>query len=694
MTHKPAASPSASTLSSAQPRSERNSNQVTCRLARKAGFLYAAAFLLFGHVARPAQAQTLAPTWTQLSPANSPQERYIHAMTYDAGHSQVVLFGGFGQVFPFYLNDTWLWNGSNWTQANPSTSPNPRAAHALVYDAAHGNVVLFGGTSSSTNRFGDTWLWDGTNWTQANPVASPSARDGAVMVYDATNHNVVLFGGSTGSGSANDTWTWDGTNWTQLSASSSPTARADYSMVYDAAHGQVVLFGGSDSSGFRNDTWIWNGTNWTQRIPGSSPPARDTQGMAYDSALGEVLMWGGRGSSGFLNDTWAWDGTNWTQLNSTTTPPVGRYAPNAVIYDSAQNQFLLFSGQNSSQVFDDTWTFGPPQNFGNVNVCPSGQNSPAPCSNTLALTYNFSITATLGSIQVVTQGVGGLDFSQANGGNCSGTILQGHSCAIDITFAPIDPGLRTGAVTFYDSDNTPIATTPIYGIGQAPLVAFGLLPSQPVNFGTFSLNGPKGVVVDPAGTIYIADTGNGRVLQSGVGGIQTFGFGFSSPQGLALDGAGDLFVADPGSGPSGEVIEIPAGCTSAACQVVVYNPAPHPSPVAVAVDGTGNLYVADDPDGIVKIPRGCLATVSSSCQTTVGTGFSHPTGIAVDAAGNLFVSDSGLQQVVEIPAGCAQQRVPDRHRHWMAGTCKRLSECCWRPLRCGCGESRGGSGWL
>ena len=486
MTPLPVGSPSASGPLSSQPQSQCASNtalRTTRRvLARRAvGLVSAAMLLLSGTFCAPALAQTLLPGWNQLSPANSPPERYIHAMTYDAGHSQVVLFGGFGQVSPFYLNDTWLWNGTNWTQAFPSVSPGPRAAHALVYDAAHNNVVLFGGTSSPTNRFGDTWTWDGTNWTNvtpSNPANSPSPRDATVMVYDATTHNVVLFGGS-GSGNLGDTWTWDGTNWTQQSPASSPSARADYSMVYDAAHGQVVLFGGSDSSGFRNDTWTWNGTTWTQQNPATTPPARDTQGMAYDAALGEVIMWGGNGSSGFLNDTWAWDGGNWTQLTSPNTPPVGRYAPNAVVYNAAQNQLLLFSGQNASQVFDDTWTFAPPQNFGSINVCPSGQFTPAPCNNTMALVFNFTASSTtVGSAKIVTQGASNLDFTLANtaGSNCVGnTWTAGTSCTELVTFAPRVPGLRTGAVQLFDSSVPAnlLATALISGIGQAPEIVYG-----------------------------------------------------------------------------------------------------------------------------------------------------------------------------------------------------------------------------
>ena len=120
---------------------------------------FGVAIILFLLLCVEVKAQILAPTWQQQSPSTSPTARYIHAITYDAGHGQVVLFGGFGGGGD--LNDTWLWNGTTWAQVSPANSPSSRSAHAMVYDAAHGQVVLFGGLVGAGTRLGDTWLWDG-----------------------------------------------------------------------------------------------------------------------------------------------------------------------------------------------------------------------------------------------------------------------------------------------------------------------------------------------------------------------------------------------------------------------------------------------------------------------------------------------------------------------------------------------------
>ena len=56
---------------------------------------------------------------------------------------QLVLFGGYRQGGGF-LNDTWVWDGTNWAQttpANPSDSPTARYVSAMAYDVAHQQVV-------------------------------------------------------------------------------------------------------------------------------------------------------------------------------------------------------------------------------------------------------------------------------------------------------------------------------------------------------------------------------------------------------------------------------------------------------------------------------------------------------------------------------------------------------------------------
>ena len=247
--------------------------------------------------------------WVQRTPQNAPSPRYGHAMAYDAGRGVTVLFGGGS-----HLDDTWEWDGMDWAQRTPATSPSGRVAHMMAYDAARGVTVLFGGHQYDGAHIwlNDTWEWDGVDWVQRTPATTPPGRAHAAMAYDAARGVTVLFGGW--AGFYGDTWEWDGTDWAQRSPATAPTARLFPRMVYDAEREVCVLFGGYDYTyNYQNDTWEWDGTNWVQRTPAASPTGRDSHQMAYDAARGLTFLFGGGGVAGFLGDTWEYPiVTGWT----------------------------------------------------------------------------------------------------------------------------------------------------------------------------------------------------------------------------------------------------------------------------------------------------------------------------------------------------------------------------------------------
>jgi hypothetical protein len=249
-------------------------------------------------------------------PSSSPSPRMGAAITYDGAAGNIVLFGGCSGTVDActFLNDTWTWNGTTWTQQFPPISPSPRVT-SIAYDEATRTSVLFGGTGSA-GALADTWTWHGVAkvWTRQTPAASPSSRQ-APLAYDPATQTVVLFGGGNwevevpGSGGLayGDTWTWNGANWVQEFPSSAPSARSFFSMAYDGNLGQLVLFGGAvggDWPNSTNDTWTWNGSNWTQIYPAVVPPNRYNFGMDYDSYSKVIVMFGGDSTGPSRNDTW------------------------------------------------------------------------------------------------------------------------------------------------------------------------------------------------------------------------------------------------------------------------------------------------------------------------------------------------------------------------------------------------------
>jgi hypothetical protein len=92
------------------------------------------------------QAQT---SWIQQSPSSTPPTRFGHSMEWDG--QKVVLFGGLSES-PGNLNDTWTWDGSQWTLQSPPISPLARHFQAMAYDFGRNQVVMFGGVSQDQSR--------------------------------------------------------------------------------------------------------------------------------------------------------------------------------------------------------------------------------------------------------------------------------------------------------------------------------------------------------------------------------------------------------------------------------------------------------------------------------------------------------------------------------------------------------------
>lgn len=101
-------------------------------------------------------------TWLELSLSPRPAGRSYPAMTYVPTTGQIVLFGGVRGSSETPLGDTWIFDlGANtWTEVTPDVAPSPRGWHAIAYDYGTGNVVLFGGGANRDEYLQDTWLFD------------------------------------------------------------------------------------------------------------------------------------------------------------------------------------------------------------------------------------------------------------------------------------------------------------------------------------------------------------------------------------------------------------------------------------------------------------------------------------------------------------------------------------------------------
>src|SRR6266550_3682287 len=189
-------------------------------------------------------------TWARLHPSielPSHEGSFAEAApaAYDATRGSIVVFG---RSLCAQCADTWTFDGNTWARhiAGPGTPPGRNAA-TLAYDPSSGKVLLFGGASSGSDGTGglaDSWMWDGSAWTQANPAARPHGRVYARTASDTSTGQVILYGGA-GFGafplSYFDVWTWAHGAWTRVQPTTIAAPPDERESLLQAASGGPSL---------------------------------------------------------------------------------------------------------------------------------------------------------------------------------------------------------------------------------------------------------------------------------------------------------------------------------------------------------------------------------------------------------------------------------------------------------------------
>jgi sugar lactone lactonase YvrE len=305
------------------------------------------------------------------------------------------------------------------------------------------------------------------------------------------------------------------------------------------------------------------------------------------------------------------------------------------------------------------------QNFGSV----------ADGSTSAAKSFSFSVAAgtTVGSIGVLTTGVPNLDYANASGTTCTAKLYAtAASCTVSVTVKPQYPGTRAGAVVFFSGagdSGTVLGKVLLTGIGTGPEISFACNSAPFVTFtataGGEGLNSPNGIAVDTAGNLYIADTGNSRVVKVPIGGgagtaisATVNGLSLSGPVDLTLDGAGDLFIADTGNN---RIVEIPVGGGASVAIAPIADSIGLEKPTGVAVDPTGDLYIVDQANNrVIEAPTG--GGVATVVAIPEGYTLTAPARVALDSEGNLLISNHTVNNgVVAIsrPGTTAPENIPN-----------------------------------
>jgi hypothetical protein len=258
--------------------------------------------------------------WSGWQSTPIPRRQY-GAAVYDEAHDVIIFFGGYlswqdtgdPDHNDLYFNDTWLWDGANWTEASPTRRPPAQAGSAMTYDTDRKKVILYGGSLGQDPVTSSIWEWDGVDWTEHAPSLAPPARMAASLAYDAKHHVTAMFAGEGSNYTLSDTklWEWDGATWTARNSAIHPEARILTAMTWDAAREVVVLFGGASDatdSYNMNDTWEWDSSEWKKRAVTTAPSARYVHHMIYDSDRYTTMLYGGFGDGHSNTNFWEWNG--------------------------------------------------------------------------------------------------------------------------------------------------------------------------------------------------------------------------------------------------------------------------------------------------------------------------------------------------------------------------------------------------
>jgi hypothetical protein len=263
---------------------------------------------------------------------------------------RLLLFGG-REWSAGALGDAWFRGRTAWEPRLGAVLPAARRDAAMALDPLRGELVLFGGETSS-GWSAETWVYDGADWQLRKPSSSPPGWAGR-LAWHGGRQELIWVGAASASSSC-QTWSWDGQRWQQLALSGAPLRGTSLGLAYDEGRGELVLFGGAAS------TWTWNGGgSWRQHLAAPMPSARSDFAMAYEPATGRVVLFGGWIAVGSqrqaLGDLWDWDGAQWTQ-RSVSSGPLPRSGA-AAFRDPAGKGVYLYGGeaQGLDGHFADLW---------------------------------------------------------------------------------------------------------------------------------------------------------------------------------------------------------------------------------------------------------------------------------------------------------------------------------------------------
>lgn len=217
--------------------------------------------------------------------------------------------------------------------------------------------------------------------------------------------------------------------------------------------------------------------------------------------------------------------------------------------------------------------------------------------------------------------------------------------------------------TPYSVANDPAGNIYVADTGNNRIQKFDASGAFVTNWGTYgTANGqfisPSAITLDPTGNVYVADTDNNRIQKFTADGVFVTAWGssgsdagqFTQPLGIAADQAGNIYVVDAGNN---RIQKFNASGTFVTSWGAYGNgDGQLNNPYSIATDSAGNVYVADTGNGrIQKFDSGGTFVLAWGLEGSATGQFIQPSGIAVDPGGNVYVADTNNQRIQKFTSG-------------------------------------------
>jgi sugar lactone lactonase YvrE len=202
-----------------------------------------------------------------------------------------------------------------------------------------------------------------------------------------------------------------------------------------------------------------------------------------------------------------------------------------------------------------------------------------------------------------------------------------------------------------------VISASVFFSGQAVAADSGMMGAAGGRqFVSLAIANPRGVAVDSAGNLYVADVDAQKVYKITPGNEVSTVAGaasVSAPLALSVGPDGTLVVTDLDNAaviqitPAGKVTSVDKGA----------GPAALASPAGAVLDHVGNVFVANNSnnvilkitaDGKASIFAGTVGATGSADGTGSAARFAMPRGIAIDGKDNLYVTDEGNSNIRKI----------------------------------------------